>query len=77
MAYRRYSRRSSYRSGYGRARFGARRGYGRRGTYRRRRRSTGRAAPRIVVQVVGGAGGVAASPVTLGMKASRPLRSRY
>lgn len=73
MAY----RRRSYRASRSRYSYGARRGYGRR-RYARRRRSARRvSSPRIVVQVVGGAGGVAASPVTLGMKASRPVRSRY
>lgn len=71
MAYRRRTRRTTYRSrssGYRRRSYaGARR---RRGT-----RRTG--SQRIVIQVIGGAGGVAASPVTLGKKGGRPVRSRY
>lgn len=71
MAYyrrRRVARRSSYRT--------------RRSSYRRpvRRRRVSRrrsGATRLVIQVVGGPGGVAASPVTLGSKAARPLRARY
>lgn len=79
MAYRprRFRRgRRTYRSSYGyRSRY---RSYGRRRTYGRGRRvrSRGRAA-RIVLQVVGGAGGVAASPAALGMKAAKPVRARY
>ena len=80
MAYRRYGRRSYGRRSYGRRGYGTRRRSYRSGSYRRsyrrypRRRTS---APRIVVQVVGGAGGVAASPVSLGMKAAKPVRSRY
>lgn len=74
MAYRR-RRRSTYRSRGYTARY---RSYGRRRyTGRRRRRSTGSRAARIVVQVVGGGGTVPASPVALGMKATRPVRARY
>lgn len=41
-----------------------------------RRRST-RSTQRIVIQVIGGQGGVPASPVTLGQKANRVVRSRF
>lgn len=66
----RYSSRSSYRP---------RRSYGRPVARRRtRRRATRRTAPRIVIQVVGGpSGAVAASPLAIGMKGSRPVRARY
>lgn len=46
----------------------------------RRRASRRRARPttkRIVIQVVGAAPGVLASPVTLGSKTLRPLRRKY
>ena len=74
MAYRsrRYSRRRSYRARR------SYRSYGRRAFARRRTRRTTRArTPRVVIQVVGGAGGVAASPMSLGMKAAVPVRRRY
>lgn len=48
----------------------------RRTTRRRSVRRTSR-TQRIVIQVVGGQGGVATSPVTIGMKAASPLRARY
>lgn len=74
MAYGR-GRRSTRRSNYTRR---PARGYARRRAPRRatRRRSGGRAT-RIVIQVVGGAGGVGASPLALGMKAAAPVRARY
>ena len=72
MAYR--YRRSRPRS---RARYSNRaRGY----TRTRRRRAPRRAArstQRIVIQVIGGQGGVPASPMTLGSKAKRVVRSRF
>ena len=50
----------------------------RRRSYGRRRRSYGRRQQRIVIQVVGGAGGVAtASPVTIGQKSGRVVRRRF
>lgn len=71
MAYRRRSYRTTYRS-----RTSSYRGRYRRTT--RRRRGVRRASSqRIVIQVIGGAGGVATSPVTLGKKGGRPVRSRY
>jgi len=76
MAYTR-RRRSSYRTRRTSSRRPARRSYGRRRTsYARRRRSTGR-TQRIVIQVIGGPGGVATSPVTLGSKSARPVRARF
>lgn len=78
MAYGR--RRSSARGrGYSGGRYRAGRSYGRRYTARRRsgRRSGGGRTARVVIQVVGGAGGVAASPLALGMKAAAPVRARY
>lgn len=75
MAYRRSSRRSGYStrgyrsSGYRRTRRPTRR--------RSSRRAPSRAAARVVIQVVGAPGGVAASPVSLGFKARVPVRSRY
>lgn len=78
MAYgRRRTARSRYRSGGGGYR--TRRSYGRRYTARRRstRRGSGSRTARVVIQVVGGAGGVAASPLALGMKAAAPVRARY
>lgn len=65
--------RRSYRSGG----YGTRRTYGRRYTARRSRRRSGSRTARVVIQVVGGAGGVAASPLALGMKAAAPVRARY
>lgn len=63
----RYSRRPS------RSRYSTRR----RPTYRRRR-STGRArSQRVIIQVVGGPSGVAASPVSIGMKSARVVRRRF
>ena len=71
MGYRRRTNRSTYRSR-------ARSYSGRyRRTTRRRRGSRRASSQRIVIQVIGGAGGVAASPVTLGKKGGRPVRSRY
>lgn len=76
MAYRSYRRRSS-RAGYrGRYSRGARR-YGRAGYRMRRRRVSRRASQRIVIQVVGGPGGVLTSPATLGKKSARPVRARF
>ena len=50
----------------------------RRRSYGRRRRNYGRRQQRIVIQVVGGAGGVAtASPVTIGQKSARVVRRRF
>lgn len=51
----------------------------RRSSYRTRRRRTTarRSSQRIVIQVIGGAGGVPASPVTLGQKSRRVVRSRF
>lgn len=74
-----YGRRRStrYRRGYSSSRYGARRTYGRRYTARRSRRRSGSRTARVVIQVVGGAGGVAASPLSLGMKAAAPMRARY
>jgi len=48
-------------------------------TRRRRttRRRSARAAQRIVIQVIGGQGGVPASPITLGQKSRRVVRSRF
>lgn len=73
--YTRRRRRSTYRSGSYRRGYT---GYSRRRTTRRRRGTArgGRTA-RVVIQVVGGAAGVAASPVAIGMKGSRPVRARY
>ena len=71
MAYR-YRRRRTTRRSYSRGRY-APRTYRR---YSRRRRST-RRQQRIVIQVVGGMGGVAASPVSIGSKAARPVRARF
>lgn len=71
MAYR-YRRRRTARRSYSRGRY-APRTYRR---YSRRRRST-RRQQRIVIQVVGGMGGVAASPVSIGSKAARPVRARF
>lgn len=70
MAY--YRRRRSSRTARGR--------YSR-STYRRRR-TTRRRTPRarqqrIVIQVVGGPGGVATSPISIGMKTARPVRRRF
>lgn len=70
MAYR-YRRRRTARRSYSRGRYA--RTYRR---YSRRRRST-RRQQRIVIQVVGGMGGVAASPVSIGSKAARPVRARF
>lgn len=78
MAYGR-RRTSRYRRGYRSGGNRSRRAYGRRYTASRRstrRRSGGRTA-RVVIQVVGGAGGVAASPFALGQKAALPVRARY
>lgn len=53
-------------------------GYGRRRVARRGRRVSARGrTARIVVQVVGGPAGVAASPLSLGQKAARPVKARY
>jgi len=73
MAY--YRRRRSTRY----ARPTGRRSYGRRRSYARRRRSSyGRRQQRIVIQVVGGPGGVAtASPVSIGKKSARVVRRRF
>lgn len=70
MAYR-YRRRRTTRRSYARGRY--------RPTYRRysRRRRSTRRQQRIVIQVVGGMGGVAASPVSIGSKAARPVRARF
>lgn len=72
MAYRRRSPRSRYSSRYS----STRRRYA--GTRRRRTsRRSSRTAQRIVIQVVGGPSGVPVSPVTLGKKAGRVVRSRF
>ena len=42
----------------------------------RRRRSTAR-QQRVIIQVVGGASGVAPSPISIGMKSARPVRRRF
>jgi len=73
MAYR-YQRRRSTRAP-------ARRRYAR-GSYARRYRTSRRRASRapqqrIVIQVVGGPTGVAASPISLGMKSARVVRRRF
>lgn len=70
MAYR-YRRRRTTR--YSRSRSYARP----RRTYSRRRRTTRSRQQRIVIQVVGGASGVATSPISIGMKAARPVRRRF
>lgn len=71
MAYGRYSRRRYSRSSY---RVRSRRPVRRRST--RRRRSTAR-AQRIVIQVVGGAGGQVPVAVTAGKKGLRQVRARF
>ena len=72
MAY----RRARY-SSRGRARSGSyRRSYSRTGR-RRAARRTRSSQQRIVIQVIGGQGGVPASPMTLGQKSRRVVRSRF
>lgn len=75
MAYR-TRRRRSYRS-RGRSMYGSYRRNYRTRSRTRRRRSTGGRTARIVVQVVGGPAGVAASPMALASKGARPVRARY
>jgi len=72
----------AYRYRRSRARYSASRSrYSRRPYTTRRRRTTrrrsSRASQRIVIQVVGGQGGVPASPITLGQKSRRVVRSRF
>lgn len=71
MAYRRRTR-------YSRARTVRGSGYRRYSRTRRRApRRRARSTQRIVIQVIGGQGGVPASPITLGSKAKRVVRSRF
>ena len=73
MAYYRRRRSTRYSRGGGMRRYSTRRR-----SYGRRRRSYGLRQQRIVIQVVGGAGGVAtASPVTIGQKSARVVRRRF
>jgi len=74
MAYYRRRRSTRYSRGGGMRRYSTRRrSYG-----RMRRTSYGRRQQRIVIQVVGGAGGVAtASRVTIGQKSARVVRRRF
>lgn len=72
--YRRRTRRRS--SGYRSRAGGYRRSY-RGSSYGRRRRTARRAPARVVIQVVGSANGVTASPVSIGMKQRRVVRARY
>ena len=78
MPYYRRRRRTSYRRGYS-GRSGSMRRYSTRRRYGRRygRRRTASRAQRIVIQVVGGPTGVAASPISLGMKSARVVRRRF
>lgn len=74
MAYyrrRRVARRGGYRA--------PRRRYSGRSSYRTRRRVSRRrtGSQRVVIQVIGGQGGVPVSAVQLGKKSSRVVRRRY
>lgn len=69
------ARRRTYRSSNRRSNYQAR-GYTGRRTYRRtgRRRTV---TPKVVIQVIGGSGGVPVSAQVLGKKMYRPVRARY
>lgn len=56
----------------------SRRSYARpRRTYSRRRRTPRARQQRVIIQVVGGPSGVAASPISIGQKANRVVRRRF